>query len=68
MLLGPGAPPDVEEPLELVEPGAAELDELVLLPVAVAWNMANVLSALGFTANTMPRSWQWFFGLSKSTE
>ena len=61
MLLGPGAPLDVGEPLELE-------DELAVLPVAVALNISNVLFAVGFTANTMPKSWQWFFGLSKSTD
>ena len=33
--------------------------------MAAAWKSANVMVALGFTANTMP-AWQWSFGLSRA--
>jgi hypothetical protein len=49
-----------------VAPGAAaELEpEAVALPVPMAacWKAANVLSAVGLTAKTIP-FWQWFLGV-----
>lgn len=47
------------------EPAGAAEDAVALLPpMAVAWKVAKDLSAVGFTAKTMPL-WQWFLGLGE---
>lgn len=49
----------------VTSPGEVEL-EVEFCPMAVAWNLENVFSAVGFTAKTMP-AWQWSMGLPRDT-